>query len=150
MKYRLLITSIILGLSFSVQANFFDIQKMGVQIEMNKALIKKGIINKPLFVFADGKYHLISKDTYPFYSNNAFDNNFAVRQILYPKEVGSLWMSTFAKNNTLLLDTNSMYQPSKFKYSESARTIFQQNISLDQMSYLRMNMNFKYGGLLKK
>lgn len=120
MKHQLSLLILIFGLSFSVQAKYFNFEKPGIKCTTEKMLPMKELdiqIAAPKYVFAEGEYHPITSNTYPFYTPHKV-STFVMPcyKPNTPAPLGTLWLKSFsessyvfkpeAKNNMSMLTLN--------------------------------------------
>ncbi|HRP89212.1 MAG TPA: hypothetical protein PKX92_04155 [Edaphocola sp.] len=150
MKYFVLIISLFLGISLTSSASFFNGVSYGISSEKNILQINKGFTQKPLFVWSKGQYHPITTPASPFYDNNIFEINLAIRKILKPNELGTLWMITFAKGTNLIKDNDVLSPYYRLKSISSEGLRLQQDIKWNSLEQIKKNNHRNLGGLLER
>lgn len=99
MKSPILILSLLLSLSLTVQAKYFSYEKIGFNCDNEKGIAKTAInIPKPQFVYAEGAFHPITTGTYPFYSPHTVISTFGYcYKPGTQAPIGTLWQNTIAE-----------------------------------------------------
>ncbi len=99
MKNPILLLSLLLSLSLSVQAKYFSYEKIGFACDNDKGIAKTAInIPKPQFVYAEGAFHPITTGTYPFYTPHAITSTFGYcYKPGTQAPLGTLWQNTIAE-----------------------------------------------------
>lgn len=122
MKQTLGLLILIFGLSFSVQAKFFNFERPGIKCGPERDLVTIKNFDLPLptpkYVFAEGEYHPITSNIYPFYTPHelactagpCYNPNM-------PAPLGSLWKKTIYESSFMMKSgTNDDRSSISFNY----------------------------------
>lgn len=113
MKFNLTILFLLFGLSFSVKAGYFNYEAPGIKKQNTKTIVFKETIKlpPPQFVLADGVYHPITQNEYPYYSaHTSFTSGF-LGHCFGPRSAapwGTLWMESATGSLTAFFKTKQL------------------------------------------
>lgn len=98
MKNPVILLSLLLSLSLSVQAKYFSYEKIGFGRD-EKGIARTAVnIPKPQFVYAEGAFHPITTGTYPFYTPHTILSTFGYcYKPGTQAPIGTLWQNTIAE-----------------------------------------------------
>ncbi|RYD97789.1 MAG: hypothetical protein EOP54_09770 [Sphingobacteriales bacterium] len=99
MKSPIILLSLLLSLSLTVQAKYFSYEKIGFGFDNENGIAKTAIdLPKPQFVYSEGAFHPITADTYPFYTPHAIASTFGYcYKPGTEAPLGTLWQNTIAE-----------------------------------------------------